>query len=196
MDILHCRYFIVFSHVRRIVRLLSHSQKVGGSSEIVAAVFFFLVLCLTYFLYNHFQSTTFVINTFLYPAILAGYALVFLDENFFACLSQILLFTSVKSALACAFREYRRFFRPQYSLRFFLVRTGMALLLFPTILRRGFSLLSCMIGVYFYLTRFAVKSSGKISCLILDNDDLLLCLLHRVGSLLLSGILCRPNMPP
>ena len=69
----------------------------------------FVVLCLTYFLYNHFQSTTFMVNTFLYPAILAGYALVFLDENFFACLSQILLFTSVKSTLPALFGDISNF---------------------------------------------------------------------------------------
>ncbi len=121
---------------------------------------FFLVLCLTYFLYNHFQSTTFVINTFLYPAILAGYALVFLDENFFACLSQILLFTSVKSALPALFGNIADFL-DRNILSVFSWFEGYGTTSFSYDFATRLLPSVCMIGVYFYLTRFAVKSREK-----------------------------------
>ncbi len=120
----------------------------------------FVVLCLTYFLYNHFQSTTFMVNTFLYPAILAGYALVFLDENFFACLSQILLFTSVKSTLPALFGDISNFLDSHViSLFSWFEAYGTTSFSydFSTRLLPSF----CMIGFYFYLTRFAVKGKEK-----------------------------------
>lgn len=122
------------------------------------------ILCVTYYLYNRFQSTTFEINTFLYPAILTVYAFLFLDENFFACLSQILLFTSIKSTLPAllggvtGFLDSHNFLSsfvsflglPEYGATSFSYDFSTRLL--PSLL---------MVGAYFYLTHFAVKEKEK-----------------------------------
>ena len=130
----------------------------------------FFVLCLTYYLYNSLQSTTFQVNTFLYPAILAVYAFVFLDENFFACLSQILLFTSIKAILPPLLSGVTEFmeakspaFLSWIIALFDISEYGATSFAYDFATRLLPSVL--MIGFYFYLTRFSVKEVEKFpSC--------------------------------
>ena len=125
----------------------------------------FLFLCATYFFYNYFQSVTFQINTFLYPSILILYALFFLDENFFACLSQVLLFVSIKSILPALFGGVTSFLdnTPFFSsIASFLHLSEYGVTSFSYDFSTRLLPSLSMIGFYFYLTHFSVNDTENL----------------------------------
>lgn len=124
------------------------------------------ILCLTYLFCNHFQSATFLINTFLYPVILILYTFIFLDENFFACLSQVLLFVSIKATLPALFAGTVEFLDGHafplilsFGSLFGVSEYGATSFSYDIATRLLPSLM--MIGFYFYLTHFSVKGKEK-----------------------------------
>ena len=104
-------------------------------------------------------SRTFQINTFLYPSILILYALFFLDENFFACLSQVLLFVSIKSILPALFGGVTSFLdnTPFFSsIASFLHLSEYGVTSFSYDFSTRLLPSLSMIGFYFYLTHFSI----------------------------------------
>lgn len=131
---------------------------------------FLFILFLTYFLCNKFHASTFLLNTLLYPAMLVLYSFVFLDENIFACLSQTLLFISIKSTLPGLFTGTTELldnstFSPLSSVVSFcaslfgISEYGETSFAYDITSRLLPSL--TMIIFYFYLTHFAVKGKEK-----------------------------------
>ncbi len=126
----------------------------------------FFILIIIYLAVPYFLSVTFLVNTVLYPVILAFYALIFLKADFFVCLSQIMLFTAIKSTLPALFGIVMDFlethndvlenvtaFRPMSTANISILISSFTSRVLPTL---------CMVGFYFYLVRFATKEEERI----------------------------------
>lgn len=140
-----------------------HKKWIKHPSFSRIAIFFFL--CAVYFFYNYFQSATFYINMFLYPSILVLYAFFFLDENFFACLLQVLLFISIKSVLPALFGGISKFLDQTEilsSIASFLHFSEYGVTSFSYDFSTRLLPSLSMIGFYFYLTRFSVDDAENL----------------------------------
>ncbi len=140
-----------------------HKKWVKHPSISRIAIFFFL--CGVYFFYNYFQSATFYMNMFLYPSILVLYAFFFLDENFFACLLQVLLFVSIKSVLPALFGGISKFLDQAEIFSFiasFLHFSEYGVTSFSYDFSTRLLPSLSMIGFYFYLTRFSVDDAENL----------------------------------
>ncbi|MCD8022215.1 MAG: GHKL domain-containing protein [Lachnospiraceae bacterium] len=123
----------------------------------------FCVLTLVYIFTFQASSSSFLQNTVLYPVVLALYTFLFLDEDFFLCLSQLLLFTSIKATMPSLLSGILDLLNRSWDI------VGMSSALFDSqtalqtydVYTRILTPL-CMFGFHFYLIRFATKETEKI----------------------------------